>query len=275
MEHKPIKLLGLFVSLVFVMACSLAGGGATPPPEETSDPGSAAQVEATEEPVEPTVSIENTPVEENSPCDNPYYPVREGSTWNYQSTSTVADNYSFTDTITSVREDGYTLTSEFEGLTRTQEWSCTPEGLVALEMGGGLSTAGSNLVIESQSASGVTYPTEMNPGDTWQYKLEFTGTMDLSGQSGEATGNTQSDFTALGVESVTVPAGTFDAMKVEITTTLDYTVTFQGIPVPVLFTSTTTSWYAEGVGWVKSVSEANFAGEAFTETVELQWYNIP
>ena len=275
MERKPIKLFGLLVALIFVMACSLAGEGSTQVPAETTVPENAAQDQITEEPVEPTVSPETGVADVAGSCANPYYPVREGSTWNYLSTSTVAEDYSFTDTITSVREDGYTLTTGFDGLTRTQEWACKPEGLVALQLGGGLSTAGSNLTVETQNASGVTYPTEINAGDTWQYKLDFTGTMDIAGQPGDATGSTQSDFTALGLESVTVPAGTFDAMKVQVITTFSADVTFQGVTVPVTFTSTTMSWYTEGVGWVKSESSGDFAGQSFTETVELQWYNIP
>ena len=275
MERKPIQMLGPFIVLIFVMACSLSGGESTQIPEATTVPENTVQVEVTDEPVEPTASTENTPVIEIGSCANPYYPVREGSTWNYMSTSTVVPGYSFTDTITNVRDGGYTLTSKFDSLTRTQEWACTPEGLVALQMGGGLSMTGTNLKVETQSASGVTYPAEMNAGDTWQYKLDFTGKMDIAGQSGDSTGSTQSSFTALGSESVTVPAGTFDAMKVQTITTFNANVSFQGVTVPVTFTSTTISWYAEGVGWVKSESAGDFAGQAFTETIELQWYNIP
>jgi len=274
MEHKPIKILSLFVSLMIIMACSLMGGESTQSPEEEAPtPSTLDQVQIEEEAT--VVASENASTTETVLCDNPYYPVREGSTWNYQSTSSIGNNYSFTDTITSLDEDGYTLTSEFDGLTRTQEWACTPEGLVALQLGGGLSSAQTNLNVETQNASGVTYPAEMNAGDTWNYNLEFTGTMDIAGQSGEATGGTQSDFTALGKENVNVPAGAFEAMKVQVVTTFSANVTFQGVSVPVTFTSTTISWYVEGIGWVKSESSGDFAGQSFTETIELQWYNIP
>lgn len=272
MKSKLIKLLGLLTILMFIMACSLAGGGATQTPEEASAPESTDQPAATEE---PSPTPENTPVAEASLCDNPYYPVREGSTWNYASTNTIADDYSFTDTITSILDDGFTLTTKFKSLTRIQEWTCTPAGIVAVELGGGLTAQSINLKIETQNASGVTYPKEINAGDTWQQALDFTGTMDIAGQEGEATGTTQSDFTAIGTESVTVPAGTFDAMKVGIETTININVNLSGITVPVTFTGTTTSWYVKDTGWVKSVSEGSFAGQSYTETVELQSYNIP
>ena len=134
---------------------------------------------------------------------------------------------------------------------------------------------GMNLKVETQNASGVTYPANMQAGDTWQYKLDFTGKMDIAGQAGDAAGSTQSDFTALGMESVTVPAGTFNAIKVEIKTKFDASVTYQGMAVPVTFTGTAISWYAEGVGWVKTESANEYMGQSITETIELQWYNIP
>ena len=282
MKHKPIHLFGLAVALLVIMACSLVGGGSPTTPEAANNPEDSTQVEASETAPQSAVTNEptaapsdNASVTETCSCDNPYYPVLEGSTWNYKGTNSTAGSYSFTDTITSLRNDGYTLTTDFESLSRTQEWACTPDGLVALQMGGGLSAMGMNLKVETQNASGVTYPVNMQAGDTWQYKLDFTGKMDIAGQSGDATGSTQSDFTALGMENVTVPAGTFNAMKVEIKTTFDASVTFQGMAVPVTFTGTTISWYAEGVGWVKSESANEYMGQSITETIELQWYNIP
>ena len=272
MTNKPIQLLGLSIVLIFVMACSLTGGGETQTPEDATVPDTTVPTEITEE---PTVSVEDTAPVEAGLCTNPYYPVREGNTWSYTSTSSVAANYSFTDTITAIREDGFTLTTDFDGLTRTQEWTCSPDGLLAVQLGGGLSTAYTNLEIETQNASGITYPVEINAGDTWQYSLDFTGTMDIAGEPGAAEGNTQSDFTALGMESVTVPAGTFNAMKVQVLTTINIKVSFQGSTVPVTFSSTTTSWYVKDTGWVKSVSDGSFAGQGYTETVELQWYNLP
>jgi hypothetical protein len=269
---KMMKLVGLSFVLSLLMACSLGGSPSTPQ-EETAVPENAAQEEVTEEASLPTESAGSNGG--TGPCANPYYPVREGATWNYQGTSSLTEPYTFTDSISSVRADGFTLTSEFDELTRTQEWACTPDGIVALQLGGGLTTAQTSLTVETQSASGVTYPAEVDAGDTWSHSIEFTGTMDIAGNPGDAEGSTRSDFTALGVESVSVPAGTFEAMKVEIQTTFEATVTFQGVSVPVTFTTTTLSWYAEGVGWVKSDSSGDFMGQAYTDTIELQSYSLP
>lgn len=225
------------------------------------------------------------PVNTNAPaigeglCANPYYPVRQGATWTYNSTGGTSGDFSFTDTITSVRSDGFTVTTQFTDLTRTQEWACKPEGLVALQFGGGpagsLNANGMKLVLDTQNASGVTFPKEIAPGSQWQYALDFHGTMDIAGEPAEGTGNLKANFTAIGLESVTVPAGTFNAMKVQMDNTMNIEATFQGLTVPVALSGTTTLWLVEGVGWVKAVTTGSFAETTFSETVELQSYNIP
>lgn len=271
-KRKLMKIVCLSLVLTLLSACSSGGETQPPPPAETTAPGSGTQEEVTQDAPPPT---EAAPSGGTGLCANPYYPVREGATWNYQGTSSIIEPYTFTDTITSVRADGFTLTSEFDGLTRTQEWACTPQGIVALQMGAGLTTSQTNLTVETQSASGVTYPVEINAGDTWSHSIEFTGTMDIAGNPGEAEGRTQSDFAALGIESVSVPSGTFEAMKIQVQTTFEATVGFQGMSIPVTFTTTTISWYAEGVGWVKSDSSGDFMGQPYTDTIEMQWYNLP
>ena len=279
MLYKHTKLGSLIGLLLFILACSAFPGSS--PTEEPASADVATQP-PTEEPIENDDSIVSSggmPVTGEGLCANAYYTVRDGATWEYFETSSMGDSLTFTDSISSIREDGFTLTSQYDELTRTQEWACRPEGLVAIQMGGdaagGLSTPLSQLTIDTQTASGVTYPVVINPGDTWQYLVEFTGTMEIAGQAGNAEGTAQSDYTAIGVESVTVPAGMFDAMKLEIETTINITVIFQGLTVPVEFTGTSTSWIVQGVGWVKTESTGDFSGEAFTDTMELQSYSIP
>jgi len=280
MKRKPNYLLGLFVILLLTMACSLTGSGSGEEPVASTDepaPSSAGSGGGEEESV---ITTEGMPVTGTGLCANAYYPVREGATWSYQGTSTAAEDYAFNNTITSVRSDGFTVTVEFDNnLTLTQEWACTSDGILALDMGGGsagtLRTDNVNLVVDTKNASGITYPNEIMSGDTWEHTLDFTGTMDISGTPAEASGNTIYDYTAIEVESVTVPAGTFDALKVQVVTTINIKAVFQGTEVPVTVTSTATNWYAQGVGWVKTVSSTDMAGIAATDTVELQSYSIP
>lgn len=99
--------------------------------------------------------------------------------------------------------------------------------------------------------------------------------MDLAGNSAEAQGNDKNHFNALGVESVTVPAGTFDALKIQIDTTLDINASFQGISVPVTFSGSYIYWFVKDVGWVKANGTGSIEGKSFSETIELQSYNLP
>jgi hypothetical protein len=273
MKNKSLRVLALMLVLsIIMMACSLPGGGADVENVSTEEPASGeggnGAGESTEEPPAAT-----------SLCDNEYYPVAEGATWTYHGTSSVTEDYVFTNTISSVRDDGFTITIEFDGLTLTQQWACTPQGILALEMGAGsagtLTTGGINLVMDTQNASGITFPNEIQPGSTWVHTLDFTGTMDFAGETINVSGSTEFNYTAIAIESVTVPAGAFDAMKVQVLTTINIEADFQGTTLPVTFSSMSTSWYAKGVGWVKSDSTYDFGGITSTDTVDLQSYSIP
>jgi hypothetical protein len=212
-------------------------------------------------------------------CANAYYPVREGATWTYSSTGGPAGGYGFTDTITSVREDGFTLTTTFDELTRTQEWGCRPEGLVALQLGGTsaatLNTDNMQASFDVNNVSGVTYPPEIKPGDTWQHAMEFTAKLTVAGQGMDASGDARSTFQAIGYESVTVPAGTFDALKVRVDTMININGNFNGVSFPVTVSSPYDYWFVQGVGWVKAIGTGDVSGATFNETIELQSYNIP
>jgi hypothetical protein len=212
-------------------------------------------------------------------CVNPFYPVRQGATWTYKSTGGPAGEYSFTDTISSVREDGFTLSTQIAGLTRAQDWTCTPEGLTALQLGGApaalLNSQNIQLTLDVKNVSGITFPSQVKPGDQWQQSMDVEGTVNAMNEEATATGNAQMKFSAIGTESVTVPAGTFDALKVNVDVTLNVNAKYQGMALPVTFFGDYTYWFAPGVGWVKASGTGNVFGASFSETTELQTYNIP
>jgi hypothetical protein len=262
-RERPLKSIISALLLFSTAACNL---GATPTPA----------------PGDPVFTPE--PTQNNTGgdlCFNPLYPVTQGATWTYSSTgiSGATESYTFTDTVSAVRIDGFTLTSQFSGLTRTQEWSCRPEGLVALQLGsgpaGGISTSQVRMDVTTSNINGVTIPAEITPGQTWSYSLDYTGSVEMAGAAGEAQGNAASSMNALGMESVTVPAGTFDAMKIVASTTMDIQATYQGITAPLTLTTTSTVWFAPNVGWVKMENNGNLQGSQFTETISLESYNIP
>ena len=276
MEQKKIyTMISMLLILIFLAACS-------PPVIPPTEPQSTetAQPSLTETVAAPTATLEGSaPVAGQGMCTNAFYPVREGATWSYKSTGGPAGEYSFTDTITSVRDNGFTLSTQIGDLTRSQEWTCTPEGLAALQLGGApaamLNSQNMQLSLDVTNGTGITFPGQIKPGDQWQQSMDVEGNVTAMNEEAEASGTALMSFSAVGNESVTVPAGSFDAMKVEVDVALNVNATYEGITLPVSFSGDYTYWFAPGVGWVKSSGTGNVLGASFTETTELQSYGIP
>lgn len=270
MEHiKSYTLISALLVIVFTAACS-----APPVPSTILPSTETTQVTETGTAPAPTLTATGQGL-----CTNVYYPIRQGATWTYRSTGGPAGEYSFTDTITSVRDDGFTLSTQIGDLTRAQEWTCTPEGLTALQLGGApaamLNSQNIELMLDIANVTGVTFPAQINPGDSWQQDLDVTGIVKAFNEEAEAAGTVRMSFNAAGSESVTVPAGTFDALRVEVDVTLGIDATYEGITLPVTFTGDYTYWFAPNVGWVKATGTGTVLGSSFSETTELLSYSIP
>lgn len=256
------KKFAFSVLLIVSLACNLTS------PVENASPVDSSTPVATEAAV-----IEGL-------CDNPLYPVKQNATWTYFNTGGPSGDFTYTDTITEARPDGFTLTTTFEGLTRTQQWVCETGGLKALEYGGGatavISTAGMDISFNTLEVSGITLPKEIVPGMQWLYSLTLEGGTTMpDGSQTKSSGTFSATMQEMGGETITVPAGTFETVKIQATTTLDIIGEFQGIQVPMKITGSTITWYAPGVGQVKSISNSDFGGSPFTLTTELQSYSVP
>src|ERR1051325_3208962 len=246
MEQKKIKAI---VSVLLTITCLAACSSPIPTQTKTIEtqvpqPSTSIAITATE----PPVTLESaTPSARQGLCNNAYYPVRQGAMWSYKSTGGPAGEYSFTDTITSVRADGFTLSTQMSSLTRNQEWSCKPEGLVALQFGGApaamLNAQNIHLELNANNGNGVTFPSQINAGDQWQQTIDVDGNVKVANQEATAKGTAQMNFHALGNESVTVPAGAFDSLKIQVDTTLSVSANYEGLSLPVKFSGTYTYWF--------------------------------
>jgi hypothetical protein len=108
----------------------------------------------------------------------------------------------------------------------------------------------------------VTLPNDLKVGSSW------TQTLDILAEGGEGeetlSASIITNYTAVGVETVTVTAGTFEALKIEQSGSM----TFMGQEILTLGIL----WYAEGVGNVQA--ETGMAnGERFLS--QLISYDIP
>jgi hypothetical protein len=203
-----------------------------------------------------------------------------GATHTYSSSG--ADTpFTFTGTITDVRADGFTLSSDFGELIRTQEWQCTAEGIVSMQFTGGasaaLQTSGMTGVFETVNVTGVSMPHGVAPGDSWSQSFDITGQIDMSnGTTATATGSAVYNFTAIGMEQIGTNVGSFNALRIDSTLAVTIEANYEGIVIPISLTSNASSWYAEGVGWVKTEDVSTLeGGGSFNYTIDLDSYVIP
>jgi hypothetical protein len=213
-------------------------------------------------------------------CGNPLYPSTQGAIWVYASTGGPSGAFIYTNSVTEARADGFTLTTQFANQTRTQEWSCQADGLKALQLGGG-SAAGISIQdmtseLTTSEIMGISMPQNITSGMQWQYSLKLQGTLVMPGDpQAPANGIYSIAMQEVGQETITVPAGTFETVKIQSNSTVDIISSFGGAELPIKFSGTTITWYAPGVGYVKAVENGDFGGEFFSSTTELQSYNIP
>lgn len=195
----------------------------------------------------PTAMVQN----DSNECENAFYPVADGATWDYKLSSGVEATHS----MAVDDNNAFTITVTGGDSTFTVDGKCTDEGIVIMEAPGATTTysgeQGSS-VVSTADVSGVTIPKDIKINDTWSQTINV--------KIGENSSVIQSDYIALGFENISVPAGNFYVLKVEQS---GYVEIFgQKINVHGY------QWFAEGVGTVMSAMDG-------APSVELVSYDIP
>jgi hypothetical protein len=258
--HKIASAILLVTTLT---GCSLGGGTPTQAPVASG---------ATQAVVLPTAQPSDL-------CANEFFPVKNNATYTYSSSGGPSGSYSFTRTVANVRADGFTLASKYKNLELTQEWLCQPEGLVSTQLGAADAT--SLLAFEKFSdlqgtnVSGVILPSSITPGAEWTYAIDIQGSETVKSTPANMTGHVAVSYIAGNKESITVPAGTFEAIAIDASTRITFNIVTQSNTDKISIDSTYTIWYAPGVGWIKSSGNGKFGGQAYFETIVLESYTIP
>ena len=207
-------------------------------------------------------------------CQNTYIPIKAGATWTY-SGQDAAGAYTRTITISSVEANSFerqVVITQSNGTQRsyTDSWACTPAGLVL--QGGPLATTFQSVygsaTMKTISSTGVTLPANITAGGAWsqQAQMEFTSA------KGSVNLTLNYSFKGIGPEQVTVTAGSFNAMKVEVNVTSQTVVAGRTTN----FIIDGFDWYAPNVGVVKSSYTVQVNGAPYPgTTAELQSYHIP
>lgn len=260
--HKTSYLIVITLLGFTLTACNI---GLTPPPEtiSTENTTSSTSTEALLAGSDPS-----------GVCANPLLPVKVGATWNYKLTGPLADT--FTRSILSVDGSSFTDQDVFgAGVTRQGKWNCDNGNLIALNPSSGASASvtATNMEVDFQTTefSGVTLPAAVHAGDTWSQTATLEGVESINGTDIPAKNQFMNTCTAIGPESVTVEAGTFEATRFDCQTDINITITMNGqdVQAPLKFTSS--NWYVENIGMVKTL----VVGDGLDSTIELVSYNIP
>lgn len=198
-----------------------------------------------------TTEVAPTPEPDDDECNVPFYPVSDEATWMYTS----SDGGNSISTMSADDFGKFTIIIEAQNSTFTIDGECSPEGVVIMNTPGAATTYSGehgSSTVSTISVSGVTLPKDVGQGKQW------TQTITVTTETGSSI--IETNYTAIGFENITVPAGNFYALKVEqdgYVTVFGQKVAMHGF-----------QWFAEGVGVVKSAMDG-------APSVELVSYEIP
>lgn len=185
-------------------------------------------------------------------CNHPLFPVSEGWVWSYRSSP---DNSTHTASIIKVSDKGFIQRLAFKGFSFDIRWACDAKGLTQLEYFQPPSSQGVQMNLKTRKVNGVVIPQGMRVGTTWSYGYEVAGEAKQPNMTLQVEQTMKVVSKVVGQESVSVPAGRFSAYKVESTMAIRGSMKSAGQSIPMNLDVKTTSWYAQGVGLVKTQSE--------------------
>ena len=190
----------------------------------------------------------------NTQCNHPFYPVSTTAKWQYRSTTTGLAPSMFTLSDTDITANSFTEHRDFTTLQTDNGWRCAADGSLASTQFGNLNTGSTQFQLQTTRNTGVTIPApkDWKVGTTWNNAYEVKGTMQLSGDTANAQGSIDVTYKIVAQESVTVPAGAYNAFKVTSDTTMKLSVTSGAATVPFNISTSATSWFAPNVGMVKT-----------------------
>jgi hypothetical protein len=205
-------------------------------------------------------------------CDHPYFPLRTGASWTFDSTEGPM-TWTVTSAGGSADSASATMDISVAGVDLTVHWTCTPEGIVSYDFGSiSSSEFGAIATMNVVDTSGVWLPAAdlLVPGYSWSNDFSTVVSASAAGNSVDVTTATSESWTVTGTETVSVPDGTLDALRIDGTMTTSATMTGMPIAIPDT-TSNQTFWFAEGVGPVRYTTSS----EGYSANGSLTSYSIP
>lgn len=211
--------------------------------------------------------ITPTPI---SMCVNQFFPNQVGNTWIYNGSNSAIGNYTRSDTVSNAGIDAFTVTTTLKDNPYSVVYTCSSSGLTATNpiqqyVGAILSRPDSPVQVQLTSNSGTTLPAKISPGDTWQQIAEGNA----SSQDFSFDGRFVFNSNAVGFEEVTVPAGSYQALRVNTTIRIEVS----GFHI-LAGTYQMTTWWVADIGLVKSEGTSHVSGVDFSDQLELTQYTF-
>jgi hypothetical protein len=264
---KKVLVLSMVV-ILGLSSCNLPATPQTPPaPSPTStQTGGMMAVTDTLPASQTTQAVDSGPL-----CDNDYFPNDDGNKWTYSGNNSATGDYTRTDEVTDSTDYGFTTTTTLTKVTYDTEFTCTEAGLINLLPAGGWLSAvfsgpSGTVEVTPTMNTGITLPKEFQPADTWDQYLAWNASSPKVNQNGSFNYH----YTAMGSEVVTVPFGTFDAMRIDATIDVE-----MGTYQKMNGAYTTSVWWVQDIGPVKMEGSMDMPGLKFTDTLELVSYDSP
>jgi hypothetical protein len=189
-------------------------------------------------------------------CSNPFHPVSLNTRWQYRATGFASQTpVTFTVTLSNITGNSFVEHYALDNAAFDVQWQCSSEGLIAAPAANLFAGGQTPFRFDSVSSSGVTLPSadRWSTGATWESAYDVRGQAARNAMTVTGTGTVNIQDQVMDQEQVTVPAGTFQAWRVDSTIRISLTGSSGGTSVPVVVSFERSSWYASNVGLVKMV----------------------
>ena len=312
MARKRLIFIFLFLSLT-LMACNLTNmvtenlinedtvsetieNVLDIPTEESMEPTTAVvadPTEVTEEGMDSSNEMSSASPGQQSACDHPYFPMREGASWVYHD-STSGDYYLWqVDSVSGNMQDANAVMTvfitDFEDPTEEQKqsgiqieynWVCSAtDGIVSFDLATlsipEFEDETFNFTLENVVGEGVMIPPadQLQPGFYWQ--LTLTGEFNMEALMG-ATGTMQATdvYTVISQDPVDFNGQTFEGLQYQRDFQNEMDISLNGVDMTlpnVDFDFQTLTVMAKGVGYVQLDTDSDFGNTG----LQLVRYQIP
>jgi len=201
----------------------------------------------------------------NSPCYHPYLLIAEGVSRTYDTLEGETRQV-----ITDVRPGAFTLlTTNSDGEQTESSWTCDQNGIAGYSLDAFFADvlAGYGGAYWDVEVDGTMLPADVSAGDSWQAVVTITVGIQQSGVDSKNIIVLTTDFTAVGDEQVSTPAGTFTVLRIDHQTSGENTLVMEGDGANLtqqlaLIEASGSDWYAPCIGKVRAETRSTVTGIA-------------